>query len=466
MSESPRDPVADLRRIAFLLERANEPTFRVKAFRSAAAVAESLPAAELAERAAQGTLRELAGIGEVTARCLDESLRGEEPGYLRRLSATGARPVAEEGAALRAALRGDCHTHSDWSDGGSPILEMALTARDLGHEYLALTDHSPRLKVARGLSAERLERQLDVVAELNERFAAEGGAPTVGPGASGSRAAEGGAPTVGPGASGSRAAEGGAPTVGPGASGSRAAEGGAPTVGPGASGSRAAEGGAPTVGPGASGSRAAEGGAPTVGPGASGSRAAEGGAPTVGPGASGSRARFRILTGIEVDILEDGTLDQRPSLLARLDLVVASVHSALRMPAAQMTPRMIAAVANPHTDILGHCTGRLIAGGRGRRPESEFDAELVLAACAQFGVAVEVNSRPERLDPPKRLLRLAVETGCLVSIDTDAHAPGQLDWQPYGCDRAADCGVLAQNVIDTWTADQLLAWTADHSVRP
>ncbi len=347
MSESPRDPVADLRRIAFLLERANEPTFRVKAFRSAAAVAESLPAAELAERAAQGTLRELAGIGEVTARCLDESLRGEEPAYLRRLSATDARPVAEEGAALRAALRGDCHTHSDWSDGGSPILEMALTARDLGHEYLALTDHSPRLKVARGLSAERLERQLEVVAELNAEL-----------------------------------------------------------------------------------------------------------------------TPFRILTGIEVDILEDGTLDQRPSLLARLDLVVASVHSVLRMPAAQMTPRMVAAVANPHTDILGHCTGRLIAGGRGRRPESEFDPEIVFAACAQFGVAVEVNSRPERLDPPKRLLRLAVEAGCLVSIDTDAHAPGQLDWQPYGCERAAACGVLAGNVVDTWTADQLLAWTADHSVRP
>ncbi len=432
MSESPRDPVADLRRIAFLLERANEPTFRVKAFRSAAAVAESLPAAELAERAVQGTLRELAGIGEVTARCLDESLRGEEPGYLRRLSATDARPVAKEGAALRAALRGDCHTHSDWSDGGSPILEMALTARDLGHEYLALTDHSPRLKVARGLSAERLERQLDVVAELNERFATGGGAPTVGPGASASRATGGGAPTVGPGASASRATGGGAPTVGPGASASRATGGGAPTVGPGASASRATGGGAPTV----------------------------------GPGASANTAPFRILTGIEVDILEDGTLDQRPSLLARLDLVVASVHSALRMPAAQMTPRMIAAVANPHTDILGHCTGRLIAGGRGRRPESEFDPELVFAACAQFGVAVEVNARPERLDPPKRLLRLAVEAGCLVSIDTDAHAPGQLDWQPYGCDRAADCGVLAQNVIDTWTADQLLAWTADHAVRP
>lgn len=344
---SPRDPVADLRRIAFLLERAREPTFRVKAFRAAAKVIEDLEPDELARRAAAGDLTSLAGIGEVTARCVGESLAGEVPVYLRRLEATEETPLDEATAALQAALRGDCHAHSDWSDGGSPIHEMAAAARDLGHEYLVLTDHSPTLKVARGLSAERLERQLDVVAELNERF-----------------------------------------------------------------------------------------------------------------------APFRILTGIEVDILEDGTLDQAPSLLARLDVVVASVHSKLRMPAEEMTPRMIAAVSNPHTDVLGHCTGRLITGGRGTRAESQFDAELVFAACARFGVAVEVNSRPERLDPPKRLLRLAVEAGCLVSIDTDAHAPGQLSWQPYGCERAARCGVEVASVVNSWPAGELLAWTADHEARP
>ena len=344
---SSRDPVADLRRIAFLLERAREPTFRVRAFRSAATRVAELPPDELAERASAGTLRELPGIGDVTARCITESLQGEVPVYLRRLEATSDRPVADAGAALRAALRGDCHLHSDWSDGGSPIPEMAQTARDLGHEYIVLTDHSPRLKVASGLSAERLEQQLDVVAALNEEM-----------------------------------------------------------------------------------------------------------------------APFRILTGIEVDILDDGALDQTSDLLGRLDLVVASVHSGLRMPSKEMTPRMIGAIANPHTDVLGHCTGRLIAGGRGKRPESEFDAEIVFAACEQFGVAVEVNSRPERLDPPKRLLRLAVEAGCLVSIDTDAHAPGQLDWQPYGCDRAAACGVPVETVVNTWTVEDLLAWTADHEVRP
>ncbi|MGH8960170.1 MAG: PHP domain-containing protein [Jatrophihabitantaceae bacterium] len=349
---APRDPVADLKQIAFLLERAREPSFRVKAFRTAASVVDELPAAELAERTSAGTLTKLSGVGEVTARCVTESLRGEEPVYLRRLLATEDRPLDEAAAALRAALRGDCHCHSDWSDGGSPIRDMALAARAIGHEYLVLTDHSPRLKVARGLSAERLEQQLDVIAELNESFAADDG------------------------------------------------------------------------------------------------------------------PAFRILTGIEVDINEDGTLDQRPSLLARLDLVVASVHSKLRAPAKEMTPRMVAAISNPHTDVLGHCTGRLVTGERGTRPPSEFDAEIVFAACKQFDVAVEINSRPERLDPPKRLLRLAVEAGCLFSIDTDAHAPGQLDWQPNGCDRAARCGVSAETVVNTWVMDDLLAWTADHTHRP
>jgi len=151
------------------------------------------------------------------------------------------------------------------------------------------------------------------------------------------------------------------------------------------------------------------------------------------------------------------------ALLARLDLVVASVHSKLRMPSSEMTPRMVAAIANPHTDILGHCTGRLITGGRGTRPESEFDAEIVFAACEAFGVAVEINSRPERLDPPNPLLQLAIDAGCLFSIDTDAHAPGQLDWQPNGCEKAVEMGVDPARIVNTRRADDLLAWTADHS---
>jgi putative hydrolase len=335
--------IAALERIAFLLERALEPTYRVKAFRGAAAAARQLSDSDLDSRLAEGTLTELPGIGPKTAAVIEAAALGRTPDYLADVEGRLAAPVAAGGEHLRSLLRGDLHTHSDWSDGGSPIQEMARTAATLGHDYCALTDHSPRLTVARGLSAERLEQQLDVVAQVNAEL-----------------------------------------------------------------------------------------------------------------------APFRLLTGIECDILDDGRLDQTDELLGRVDVVVASVHSKLRMPSPEMTPRMVAAIANPHTDVLGHCTGRNVTprGRRGAvRPESEFDAEIVFEACRQFEVAVEVNSRPERLDPPRRLLRLAVETGCLFSIDTDAHAPGQLDWQLYGTSRAEECGVPAERVVNTWAVDDLLDWT-------
>src|SRR5262249_36164948 len=161
-----------LRQIAFQLERAGAPTYRVRAFRRAAQVVANLPASELAQRIAEGTLAALPGIGPVTAEAIAQAADGQRPAYLARLLAQAPpQPPPQQRTALRAALRGDCHTHSDWSDGGSPPEEMAIAARGLGHEWIALTDHSPRLTVASGLSADRLRAQLELIGELNAELA-------------------------------------------------------------------------------------------------------------------------------------------------------------------------------------------------------------------------------------------------------------------------------------------------------
>ncbi|MGH3359344.1 MAG: PHP domain-containing protein [Nocardioidaceae bacterium] len=333
------DPVEALREIAFWMERSRAETRRVQAYRKAADVVAGLGEAELAQHTAARSWTRLSGIGPSTAKAITQAVAGDEPDKLRDLRAA-ARPIGTGGRDLLNALRGDLHTHSDWSDGGSPIEEMMRRARTIGHEYCVLTDHSPRLTVANGLSRERLLQQFDVLDELNAEL-----------------------------------------------------------------------------------------------------------------------APFRVLKGIEVDILDDGSLDQDDDLLDRLDVVVASIHSKLRDDPATMTRRMTTAVANPRVNVLGHCTGRLVEGARGTRPESRFDAEAVFDACRTHDTAVEINSRPERRDPPMRLLRLAEQTGCVFSIDTDAHAPGQLDWQGYGCERAEEAGVSAERVVNSWPLDDLLAWT-------
>ena len=235
--------------------------------------------------------------------------------------------------------------HSTWSDGGASVEAMARTAIGLGHEYIVMTDHSPRLTIAHGLTPQRLDEQREEIEQVNALLSAEH------------------------------------------------------------------------------------------------------------PG-------FRILRGSEVDILEDGSLDLPNEMLADLDIVVASVHSKLKMPAEQMTRRMVMAVANPHVDILGHCTGRQIMGTP--RAPSTFDAEIVFAACARFDTAVEINCRPERQDPPDELLELALDWECRVSIDTDAHAPGHLEWQASGCDKAFRHGIEPDRIINTMSADDLLAWAGAH----
>ncbi|MGH3444199.1 MAG: PHP domain-containing protein, partial [Nocardioidaceae bacterium] len=167
---------------------------------------------------------------------------------------------------------------------------------------------------------------------------------------------------------------------------------------------------------------------------------------------------FRLLRGIEVDILDDGSLDQTEQMLARLDVRVASVHSKLKMDRDAMTRRMCTAAAHPRTNVLGHVTGRLVRGNRGTRGQSQFDAEKVFAACAAHDVAVEINSRPERRDPPGELIETALAAGCLFSIDSDAHAPGQLDFLAYGAERAERHGVPLERIVNTWPADRLLDW--------
>nr|NLI49980.1 PHP domain-containing protein [Propionibacterium sp.] len=336
------DPVAALKETAHLLERAAGEPRKSMAFRRAADALAALTPGEWAVRERDRSWSELPGIGPTTARVIAQASAGVVPDYLADLRASLA--AADEAAApLLGAVRGELHSHTDASDGRTPLEEMVAAARTLGGDYLAITDHSPQLRVARGLEPARLRAQLADIAALNE---------------------------------------------------------------------------------------------------------------TVAP--------FRVLTGIETDILDDGTLDQEPRLLDRLDVVVASVHSKLRMDADAMTRRLVAAIANPRSDILGHVTGRLLTGGRGARPPSAFDAEVVFEACRRFDVAVEINARPERLDPPDDLLALASEIGCLFAIDTDAHAPGQLEWTVHGVAKALAVGIEADRIVNTWTVERLLAWTASH----
>ncbi|MFE6254681.1 PHP domain-containing protein [Agromyces sp. NPDC057865] len=335
------DPVAALEEIAFLLERDRASRYKSTAFRRAAAIIEEYTPEELAARVRDGRLKRTKGIGDSTYAVIAQAVGGEVPDYLADLRERSGPAVSAAKPGLRAQLKGDLHSHTEWSDGTTPITTMARAAELVGLEYLVISDHSPNLTVANGLSAERLIEQLDVLDELDA--AREGG--------------------------------------------------------------------------------------------------------------------IRLLSGIEVDILLDGALDQTPEMLSRLDVVVASVHSKLRTESREMTRRMLGAIADPQTNVLGHCTGRLVEGSRGTRPQSTFDARAVFSACAEYGVAVEINSRPERQDPPDDLIQLALEAGCLFSIDSDAHAPGHFSFLELGAARAEANGVPAERIVTTWPVDRLLEWS-------
>ncbi len=335
------EPVIALQQAIHCLDRELAPGQKVRAFQKAIDVVVETGPGEITARADAGTLTDLDGIGTSTAEVIVDALSDNHDGYLARLDERSRIQIGE-GEAVLAALRGDAHAHTTWSDGGAPLRSMAETAMSVGHEWIVITDHSARLTIAHGLNEQRLVWQLDEIQTLNAEL-----------------------------------------------------------------------------------------------------------------------APFRILTGKEVDIFEDGSLDLSDDMLSQFDVVVASVHSKLKLPKLEMTKRMVTAIASLHSDILGHCTNRKLAG-RGR-PPSEFDAEIVFAACAQFDTAVEINCRPERQDPPEELLELAMDWECKVAINTDAHATGQLEWQPYGADKAVRCGVPVEDIINTSSADDVLAWTARHA---
>ncbi len=163
---------------------------------------------------------------------------------------------------------------------------------------------------------------------------------------------------------------------------------------------------------------------------------------------------FRVLTGIEVEIRADGSLDFPDEVLAGLDIVVASLHTGLRSGRERTTQRMLAAIANPHVDIIAHPIGRLI----GRREGADLDMEAILQAAAETGTAIEINAHPSRLDLPDIHIRRAVELGVKLAINSDAHDPQHLDLLFFGVATARRGWATPSDVINTWPVDELLAW--------
>jgi DNA polymerase (family 10) len=249
-------------------------------------------------------------------------------------------------------LRGDLHSHSDWSDGMHSIEVMAEAARRRGHSYQVLTDHSQSLAIARGLTPERVEEERTIIAALNARFAQE---------------------------------------------------------------------------------------------------EADGTAPPETPPEG-----FRLLHGCELEIRADGALDYPDDLLARFDLVVASVHVSRRQSRDDLTRRTLNGIRSPHVDVIAHPSGRMI----GTRDDLDLDWDLVYAEAARTGTVLEMNGSPHRLDLAVERARRAVEVGCTLSIDSDAHKTAELDYVRWGVSQARRAWVEPANVLNTRSRADVLAWVA------
>ncbi len=254
-------------------------------------------------------------------------------------------------------LRGDLHSHSDWSDGIHPIETMAEAARARGHAYQVLTDHSQSLAIARGLTPDRVELQRAIIAGLNARFAAEEAAD-----------------------------------------------------------------------------RAPEGASPDG---------------------------FRLLHGCELEIRADGRLDYEDDLLARFDLVVASLHVGRRQSREQLTERVLTAIRSPHVDVIAHPAGRMIQG----RDDLDLDWEVVYAEAARTGTVLEMNGSDHRLDLSDKRARRALAAGCILSLDSDAHRTEEFHNLDWAVSQARRAWVSPIDVLNTRSREDLLAWVGAKAER-
>ena len=312
-----------LSEIAYLLRLEEKDAYRARAFGAAAAsLLQARP--DVAALRSAGALESIEGVGPGIARVLTELVDTGTSGYLARLRTDMGATGTESGISLQG-YRGDIHAHSTWSDGKATILEMARGAVARGYEYMAITDHSPRMTIVNGLNGARLaeqRREIDLVQELVPEIT--------------------------------------------------------------------------------------------------------------------------ILQGIEVDILEDGSLDLPDDVMAGLDIVVASPHLKLRMEPHLMTPRMMRAVENPHVDVIGHPTGRR----PGSRPGAVYDYEKVFRRAAETGVALEIDCDPARMDLSPEMARMAVDAGCMLAMDSDAHAPGEYVYVELGAWMAGRAGLQPENILN------------------